>query len=259
MLMNIKSLEGYTLEARNGEIGTVKDFYFDEEQWVVRYLVVKTGSFLSRKRVLIGTAAIRKPDWEKETFPVELTKKEVENAPDTDLDKPLSRQYEETLHKYYGWVPYWPPRTFYGYVPYEDEHTVAVGEEDEPELEEKRKETAKEASGFKHPHLRSFNEIEGYELHAEDGQIGHAEDLVIDAPSFSVRYLVVDTRTWLPGKKVLIAPEWIKHICWAEEQVKLAMTMEKVKNSPEYDQGKDITREFEEKMYAYYEYPGYWV
>ncbi len=56
MKRNINSLTGYSLKATNGEIGEVKEFYFDDESWTIRYLIVKTGSWLSGREVLLIAA-----------------------------------------------------------------------------------------------------------------------------------------------------------------------------------------------------------
>ena len=107
MLRNIKDLEGYAIGATDGAVGHVKDFYFDDDAWVVRYVVVETGSWLASRKVLISPIAIGKPDWVQRLLPIALTKEQVRGSPDIDTDKPVSRQHEADYHTYYGYPYYW--------------------------------------------------------------------------------------------------------------------------------------------------------
>lgn len=107
MKHSVKSLIGFTMGATDGEIGKVKEFYFDDESWVVRYLIVDTGNWLSGRVVLISTQAIVNADWENKVFSVNLTKEQIKNSPDINTELPVSRQEEIKLQKYYPWVQYW--------------------------------------------------------------------------------------------------------------------------------------------------------
>jgi len=69
------------------------------------------------------------------------------------------------------------------------------------------------------PHLRSTRQVTGYHIHATDGELGHVEDFIVDDENWAVRFLVVDTRNWLPGKKVLLSPQWIERVEWADSSV----------------------------------------
>ena len=84
MLRTIKELHEYAIGAVDGVIGHVKDLYLDDKDWVVRYLVVDTGGWLSDKKVLISPMAIGKPNWAQEVLPVSITKEQVRNSPDVD-------------------------------------------------------------------------------------------------------------------------------------------------------------------------------
>jgi hypothetical protein len=83
-------------------------------------------------------------------------------------------------------------------------------------------------------HLRSVNEVTGYEIEATDGSIGHVEDFIVE-DNWAVRYMVVDTKNWWPGKKVLVSPDWIKNVSFNEQSVKVDLTKESIKNGPEYN------------------------
>ncbi|NIR49325.1 PRC-barrel domain containing protein [candidate division KSB1 bacterium] len=251
MLNSVKELRGYKILANDGEIGKVYDLYFDDKNWIVRYLVVDTGGWLSDRKVLISPIALEQPNWEDQVLPVNLTKEQVENSPGTDVERPVSRQHEIRLHKYYNWPYYWatagtagtgtnivpPPR-----IPEEPEEFV-----EEAELEEDAD-----------PHLRSTREVESYRIQASDSEIGHVEDFIIDDEHWILRYIVVDTRNWLPGRKVLVAPPWIEEIVWAEANVFVDLPRDHIQNAPEYDPSAPIDREYEDRLYDYYDRQKYW-
>ncbi len=247
MLRSLKELQGYTIDAIDGEIGSVYDFYFDDQKWTIRYLVVDTGNWLAGRRVLLSMMALGQPDWEQRTFPVSLTQEQVENSPNIDTNKPVSRQMEEDLHGYYGWAPYWRPAAPGGGTGAIAAAQIAAAVEQE------------EKSGTSHPHLRSTKEVLGYHIQATDGGIGHVEDFVTEDDVWVVRYMVVNTRNLLPGKDVLIAPTWVKRVNWAERMVEVDLSQETIQNSPEFDPSAPVNRRYELRLYDYYGRPKYWT
>jgi hypothetical protein len=97
-----------------------------------------------------------------------------------------------------------------------------------------------------------------YYIGARDGDIGHVEDFVVDDEGWYIRYLVIDTRNWLPGKKVLIDPRWIEGVSWAESKVFVDLLQEVIRNSPEYDSNAPLGRAYESQLYEHYNRPTYW-
>jgi len=93
MLNKIKILKGYKLDSLDGEIGKVKEFYFDYKYWTIRYLVADTGNWLSDRLVLISPNALLAVNREEQNIAVNLTKKQIEDSPPLESDKPVSRQY----------------------------------------------------------------------------------------------------------------------------------------------------------------------
>ncbi len=240
MLRSVKDLRGYTIRAADGDIGKVHEFYFDDRGWIIRYLVVDTGTWLPGRRVLLSPAALGQPDWETHVLPIGLTKGQVEHSPPIDTDKPVSRQMERELYVYYGWRPYW------GSAP-----VMAVKTMKEATQEAEQEQTD--------PHLRSTREVIGYRIRARDGEIGHVEDLIANDVGWGLRYLVVNTHSWLPGRKVLVDPFWAEQVSWAERRVHVDMTREMVKSSPEFDPSAPVNREYEVRLYDFYGRPKYWV
>lgn len=248
MIRSLNSLLSYQIRARDGEIGTVHDFFFDDEFWTVRYLVVDTGRWLPGRKVLLTPDALDQPAWAAASVPVNLTREQIKSSPEMDADKPVSRQRQIELHRHYGWPFYW---TGGGVWPDPVAPVPPPAGASPSDLETKREPGD--------PHLRSLREITGYHIEASDGSIGHVEDLVTDEDAWEIRYLVVDTRNWLPGRKVLIAPRWfVGPISWSERKVKVFMTQASIRNSPEYDPKAPINREYEIRLYDYYGRPGYW-
>ena len=118
MFRKVTQLQGSPLRATDGEIGTVDQFYFDDETWAIRYLVVNTGSWLMGRRVLISPIAVGKTDWESGQMEVGLTKQQVEGSPDIDTHKPVSRQHEAEYLAYYGYPLYWSGPYLWGAMSY---------------------------------------------------------------------------------------------------------------------------------------------
>ena len=189
MLSKAKTLKGYKLKSREGEIGKIKEFYFDDRYWTIRYLVADTGNWLMNRQVLISPYALGAVSKEEEHIAVDLTKKQIEDSPSLDSDKPVSRQFQEAYYGYYGWPVYWDGSYMWGSSPY------IVRER------ERWRESTKAEKGSWDPNLRSTRDVSGHHVQAADGEIGHVEDFVIDDETWAIRYLIINTRNWWPGKK----------------------------------------------------------
>ncbi len=268
IIRNLKELIGYDLVADNGDdIGKVKDFYFDSNQLIVRYAIVDTGGWLSGRKVLISPGAFRKPNWKEKEFSVDLSKEEIENSPSIDEEKPVSRQAEVDLAEYYDWPLYWAPMAgAHGYAgvnytrpisinveEFKDGNQVNLKDEDKSEDDKEDK-----ACEDENCYLRSFKEVSGYNIKALDGEIGHLENLMVADESWIIHYLLVDTRNWLPGKKVLVAPEWLNRVSYINKEIDVELHKDTIKNAPEYDPGTPINREYEEDLYVHYGKDRYW-
>jgi len=231
VLRNAKQLEGHVLQARDGLIGRVKDFYFDDAHWRVRYCVVETGEWLQSRRVLVSPTAMRPYDAALKVFPVDLTKEQVRHSPDVGTEVLVSRQHEEAIHRHYGWLPYWG--SVLGGAPILPvvSPTPTVGESGESVAPEGERPLQKRTDPF----LRSMNDTIGYHLDATDGTLGHVEDFLVHGEDWTIRYLVVDTRNGWPGKRVVLAPEWIAEVNWEKSRVAVDLTREMIDQSPVYD------------------------
>ena len=244
MRRSVNSLLGYTVHATDGCLGHVEEFLFDDATWTIRYLVVNTGGWLLGREVLISPVALCQPDWESQEFPVKLTREQVQNSPGIDTDLPVSRQHEIDLHAYYDWPAYWGG----GFCA-----TGGCGAPPVPCITPQNGPPA--ATGKADPHLRSTLAVTGYHIQALDGAIGHVEDFILDDDLWSIGFLVVSTRNWLPGRKVLMDPEWIKQVDWADAKVVVALSRDKIGNSTEYDPCEPVNHDYEGQLYDYYGRP----
>jgi hypothetical protein len=268
MLRSMKDMEDYTIGATDGIIGQVKDFYFDDESWVIRYLVVETGETAPRRRVLISPIAIGRPNWSEKILPVSITRLQVANSPDIDTDKPVSRQQEMGYLGYYGYGDYWGGGGLWGAGLYPDTLQAGWGIGSSADYQKQGTLNAGMNAGMKvaggaggnraDPHLRSGNAVMRYYVHANDGDIGHVVGLIVDEKSWAIRYLVVNTSNWWMGHDVLIAPEWIDDVDWAESMVAVGLTRHAIKTSPPYDPATSLDREQEASIHTHYGRDGYW-
>ena len=256
MLTPFEHLRGCTLAASDGEIGTVREFYFSDENWRVRYLVVDTGTWLGGRTVLLIPDVLRDVDAQADTIGVSLTREQVRNSPPTESDRPVSRQREEELHQHYRWNPYWivPGAAGFGaLVPGAllGAQTGMATTNPPPE--------AKETLPEQHdPHLRSSAEIANrYAIHAQDGEIGRVYDFVLDDRAWRVSYLVARTGVWF-GKDVLIAPDWIERISFERSEIFVNLSRSAIKDAPAYDAGSPISDAYQQRLRDHYGRKEYW-
>ena len=263
MLRRVTDIIGFEIVAKDeetgklDEAGKITDLYFEEENWTVRYAVVDTGGWLTGRKVLISPASFLPLVWEKKVIPVELTKRQIENSPDVDLAQTVSQQALAELHAYYGWPAYWA-----GSVPMGSAHagayTAPAAAQEYARGEGRAPVTRPEREEWQ-PHLHSAREVIGYGIRAEDGGIGNASDLFVEEESWIIRYLLVDTQPWWPGKHVIVSVDWVTGLDWAEGEFQVNVTKDKIRNSPEYDPREPISRRYEQDIHEYYGVPGYWM
>ena len=265
MLRSTQDLVNDPVSATDGEIGHVKDFYFDDDRWAVRYVVVEAGSWLSSRKVLISPVSVLHPAWSGSTLPVSLTREQVRNSPDIDTDQPVSRQNEQQVLGYYGYPVYWGGGGMWGegLYPYAMAPGVAIGggldrvERDREMEAYLRDERARHRNDD--PHLRSCKAVTGYHIEATDGEIGHVSGFLIDDETWAIRYLIADTSNWWVGHKVLVAPPWIKGVHWSDEKVSVDLSRDSIRRAPPYDAAADWGRDEELDLYRHHGRSGYWA
>jgi uncharacterized protein YrrD len=230
VLRSVKELFNCQIKATDDFIGHLHDVFFDDNDWRLRYFVVDTGFWLPGKKVLVTPEVVRKPDDMEMVLPVDLTREQVRNSPPVDADQPANRLQELKVHQHYSWPIRWGSEPPTGPLRLRAD-----------------------------PHLRSSRDLLGYYIEAIDGDIGHVEDFVCDDKEWTIRYLVVDTRNWWPGRKVLVALESIAAVRPDAKHVSVDLTREAIKESPPYDRLPALNRESAERHEERRGRPRYWA
>ena len=205
MLHSIQERYGEKLRASDGEIGHVRDFYFDDKNWTVRYLVADTGHWLTGRLVLISPHAFGHLHPEGKVLLVNLTRKQIEDSPSIDEHKPVSRQHEEEYHRHYGYPYYAKSMPLWGLAGY----PVVVPPP--PARDTKQHEADS--------HLRSARSINGYNVEASDERVGEVVDFLIDGRTWVIREIVVECGHWYAGKKVVVSTDKVSCISYDESTV----------------------------------------
>jgi len=245
MLYKAQTLIGHTLQGIDGEIGTVKEFYFDDHHWTIRYLIAETGTWLADRQVLISPYALIGVKNEDRHINVNLTKEQIEGSPAISNDQPVSQQFEDNYYEYFGWPMYYCGSLMWGAYPHIP-----------PDLEKSRE--PNHHKKIWNPNLRSTKAVSKYYIQATDGEIGFVEDFIIDDKAWAIRYMVINTQNWLPGKKVIVSPQWIERVSWKEEKVFVELSLEAIKKSPEYSEKFLMNQDYEALLHEHYNRPGYW-
>jgi hypothetical protein len=238
VLRGLKGLIGYTLEAKDGRVGTVSDFYFEMKNWHVPYLVADTGVLMPGRKVLIETGGLLAPQWKAECFPLDCTKGEILERPGLEDVEIAPENVQPEAAAMVHWAPMDVPQAgMLLPVTLPKRHRAPQGDGAE---------------------LYSFRELLGYRVRAADALFGRLDDLVFDDEEFALRLAVVDTGTWFGGRRVYIPSTRVAgihadmkeiHIPLAREVITQAPTLE---DDPEFDPAKPVRMEVEQMLYDYY-------
>ena len=248
MLQSLRELEHCRVDATDGDVGRVADFLFDEDCWTVRYLVADTGDLLDGRSVLLSPISCREASGSPHRLQVALSREQIQNSPRFDLGRPITRQHERDLSRYYGYPFYWGSSgawgtgAFPGLLMAANRGTVPLAVE-EP---------------LQSRHLRRAHELRGFDIQGIDDVVGHVHDFVLDDETWGIRYLVIDTRNWWPGMKVLVAPQWVTQINWEHRRCYVGLTRDQIRASPECPATAPVSREYERRLHEHYRRPAYW-
>jgi hypothetical protein len=243
MLRSLNEIIRFQLQGIDEEIGRCKYFLFDDKFWGVRYMVADTNKWLpGGRKILISPISLCAPKWEEHQFPINLTREEVKNSPALDEHQPISHLYESELFKYYGYGNHWTDKALWEGYPSPSPLVDANVLKDSTQVKAEDQ------------HLRSTDEVKGYEIHATDQKIGHIDGFILNDEDWSIPYIVVDTRNWLPGGyKVLISHKCIEAVNWAEGSIVVNVSAKKIKESPPFDLERLIDAQYEIHLRQYYD------
>jgi hypothetical protein len=218
---------GFTVHAIDGEIGRVKDFYVDEVLWLVRYLIINIGNWSSEKYILLSTAAIGRTGLL--SIDTNLTTDQIRSCPGVDLAKPLTRKYEEELHRLFVWPFYWGDEKVHAMDPVRKGNTKNLGNK-----------------------LISVRDIREYRIHCSDGEIGSVHDFLIEDDGWEVKFLVADVGAIHLGGRVLIPLDNIYDVKWEMAIVECKVSKETIRNAPPFLSIEQINPEYEEQVLRYF-------
>lgn len=248
MLRQFRTLQGCTLVASDGDVGTVREFYFEDEGWTVRYLVIEIPGWMQERQILIMPNVLDEVDAQGGAIAIKSTKQQARTSPPLDSDKPAGRQHEKQLHQDDDWNPYQIIKGM-----------AALTRVLPPEAASDAGQAAAKNDTNMDRHLLSSNElVTRYTLHAQDADIGTVEDFILDDEEWGVRYLVIRTGTWLSDKQVLLAPEWVERISPEGGDIFVNLPPAVIKDAPPYDSAAQISTAYEQRLHNHYERRGHW-
>ncbi len=225
MLNNVKQLLDTTIIAQDGEIGQVDDVLFDGRDWMCRYMIINGNDLLKDKKAVIHTQTVEEDDWEKDKLKVSMKLKDIKNGPSVESRQFVSREHEIELSNYYGWKPYW---------------------------ENGNRSSQKDTVEHDGSSLRSLRELIGYAVEAEDGAVGHIEDLIAEEKSWDIRYAVVNLRDISNGHKIILSVAWIKEINWDESTVVYMLSKDTIKSGPKYNHDRESSEKYEKILLEHF-------
>ncbi|MEO7065676.1 MAG: PRC-barrel domain-containing protein [Rhodanobacter sp.] len=264
MLSTVKHLRNYAIHTTDGAIGHVRDVYFDDHSWVVRYLVVETSGLRPVRKVLISPISVTSVDAMKRVLTLSITRQQVEDSPGIDTDKPLSRGHERSVLGYYGYPYYWDAEGLRGTGSFSSallnmsERGMATPPHGAADIERAQEIQEAGLGSDADIHLHSCREVAGYRIEAADGRMGQVAGFLLEESTWAIRYLVVNTSKWWSDHDVLVAVQWISNVRWLDNTVTVALTCQAVKDSPAYDPERAMGREQEAALFEHYGRDAYW-
>ncbi|WP_426370305.1 PRC-barrel domain-containing protein [Pseudocolwellia sp. HL-MZ7] len=256
MLYSADDLKKCQIQSLDGDLGKIKDLYFDDEAWAIRYLVVTTNNWFFKREALVSPIALEIPDWVNKTMQVNLSQKQIDDSPDISAHKPVSHQQEIKYFGYYGYPIYWGGTGIWGNSLYPAGPMIEPDSNEAPPNAAQAKAYAE--SQHEDPNLRSWENVKGFVVIGSDGEIGHIQGLLIDELTFAVRYVIVRANDWWIGHDILVSPQWFHDMKWSDSSVKVDHTRAEVKGAPLYDSLVKMDRNWEITMHNHYEREGYW-
>ena len=190
--------------ATDGNIGKVCNVFFDDQSWKVRYFVVDLRGWRAHRYVVLSVSQVEPPDWGKKILRARASKEQVRHSPNLDSVRPVARQQEIALRRYYGWPRQWEQVVGEFSIPYSPtgRDFPVYSKED--------------------PHLRSANDMAGYELWNKKYMIGRLENFIVDDRSWVIRYLQAKTSDWLYRRSFLVSTGSVESFSWAKHRVNLS-------------------------------------
>ncbi|MBN2551549.1 MAG: PRC-barrel domain-containing protein [Spirochaetales bacterium] len=218
MNRSVKHLQAYTLVARDGELGSVEEMYFDDEKWTIRYIIANLEEVPDKEWAAVSPVSVEGVDWKNGTIMVDLSREDVAGSPELDLEEPMGREKERQLNRYYRIPVYWNGVGLWGNHVY-------------PGLLAEESVAAEEDGSDRETRVHGTREAFGYTIEATDGEIGRVDDLVVEERTWEIQFLVIDTGNWLSGRKVIVDTHWIDQVNWQDGRVAVSLPRNAIRSA----------------------------
>jgi sporulation protein YlmC with PRC-barrel domain len=242
MLRSIEEILGYKLQASDGHLGRVKDVHFDDTSWAVRYILVDSGGWLVGRQIVLAPQVLGEPDPNSRQMSVALGRQRIEDSPVIMRERGLTLGEQRLLAEYYDW----------SLPPAQRREAAAPPSVADSGGRPARTLLQSQQAEQLDAHLKSLREMIGYHVRARGVDVGHIEDVLVQTDGWLLRYLVVDTRNLVPGKKVLVSPAWVPRVEWSGGVVDVDLPAGALKDGPAYDASQIVSPEYEKKLFDHY-------
>ncbi|MFS0787910.1 PRC-barrel domain-containing protein [Shouchella sp. 1P09AA] len=278
MLIHAKSLSKFNMNATDGELGQLDDFYIDSHTLNVRYFVGDTRTWFFGGKVLLNVDAFTDIDLDEGHISINATKEQIKNSPKPDDAAPINRFYEQELSEHYGWPAYWsvpavPTASGYGTTtaagaplipPVYTPNPTETAEDTKATMRTGAEEQKMEEKFQQHVHLFSLDELKGYHVHAKGGEVGKVLDFVlhfdknVEIGNWSVRYMIVDVGGFMQKEPIIVPMQTVKEVTWFDNSIIIDLDKEKIEEAEEYTTEQTITAETEQGLFTHYQLTPYW-
>ncbi|MCM3399368.1 MULTISPECIES: PRC-barrel domain-containing protein [Oceanobacillus] len=244
MMRLTSQLKQFNIHATDGELGKIKDFYFDDRNWEIRYAIVDTRKWLPGRKVLLSPNSFIEVDETNESVNVEFDKLMIRNSPPVPENEDLTKDKENHLIDYFGWNSYTDNA-----LPHAERGLLGtfpiIGLENERPPEEPHL----NRNGRYHEHdnyLRSEEETNDFKVHAKDGKIGRIVDMIYDTSQWIIEYIVVrSSKSIVENEFYIFHTRQINTVDWFEKDLYINDSLEGILNNKPFQQKEEILVSFE--------------
>lgn len=226
-------------------MGKVKDIYFDDNSWAIRYAQVDTQKWLPGRNVYVSPSSFKGVKEDEKLVEVNHTKETIKNSPTIPADSEISTANEASLTAYYGWNRYWMGGDLWG-------------ASDRPVLPEVPIQNDKNAANRNEMEMNEntnyvlLNESDtiGMKVHGHDGHMGEVTDLVFDDDHWKIQYLVVKYLKIPVERYYLVTTKHITSVEWVEKDLYLDLKADSLEEQNDYETKEDALASLLEEVQA---------
>jgi hypothetical protein len=232
VLQSIKQLKRCRVLSAESQVGVIEGVYFDIDHWIVHSLVVATGGWRCRRKVLISPDTVNFIDSSTRTVALNLTRAQIERRSNLLSDTPRSRRVGAEYQSHYGSLEHWPPRRYWAFGAMPVVASEALTREKVAQFPRAAK--AADRPSLQRP-LRRSQELIGYHIEATDAAVGRLEDFLVDEATWTTRHIVLRISKGLLSRQVLVSPDWIRSVNGVERKLFVQLCREEIERGPACD------------------------